>query len=60
MSKHLTPSLLAKEFKKIGKPDIPLYVYHMKPTFRDLIIRELMALEIFNLIILEEGQELKL
>ncbi|MEJ2232252.1 MAG: MBL fold metallo-hydrolase, partial [Nitrospirales bacterium] len=27
-SKHLTPSLLAREFKKIGKPDIPLYVYH--------------------------------
>jgi cAMP phosphodiesterase len=59
-SKHLTPSLLAQEFKKIGKPDIPLYVYHMKPTVRDSIIRELATLGIPNLIILEEGQELEL
>jgi hypothetical protein len=59
-SKHLTPSLLAREFKKIGKPDIPLYVYHMKPTVRDRIIKELGDLEIPNLKILQEGQELEL
>jgi cAMP phosphodiesterase len=59
-SKHLTPSLLAQEFKKIGKPDIPIYVYHMKPTVRDHIIQELAALEIPHLTILQEGQELEL
>jgi cAMP phosphodiesterase len=59
-SKHLTPSLLVQEYKKIGKPDIPLYVYHMKPTVRDRIIKELADLEIPNLIILQEGQELEL
>ena len=59
-SKHLTPSLLAQEFKKIGKPDIPLYAYHMKPTVRDRIIKELADLEIPNLKILQEGQELEL
>ena len=59
-SKHLTPSLLAREFKKIGKPDVPLYVYHMKPTVRDRIIKELADLDIPNLNILQEGQELEL
>ena len=59
-SKHLTPSLLAKEFKKIGKPDIPLYAYHMKPTVRERIIKELNDLDIPNLHILQEGQELQL
>ena len=59
-SKHLTPSLLAKEFKKIGKPDIPLYVYHMKPTVRNRIIQDLATLEIPNLTILQEGHEIEL
>jgi cAMP phosphodiesterase len=59
-SKHLTPSLLAQEYKKIGKPDIPLYVYHMKPTVRDRIIQELAALEIPHLTVLQEGQTLDL
>ena len=59
-SKHLTPSLLAQEYKKIGKPNIPLYVYHMKPTVRDRIIQELAALEIPHLTVLHEGQTLDL
>lgn len=59
-SKHLTPSLLKKEFHKIGKPDIPLYVYHMKPTVRGEIMRELATLDIPNLIVIEEGQEILL
>ena len=44
-SKHLTPTLLAREFRKIGKPDLPLYVYHMKPTVREAIIQEIIQLE---------------
>lgn len=59
-SKHLTPTLLAQEYQKIGKPDLPLYVYHMKPAVRDQIIHEIMQLQIPNVVILEEGQELKL
>ena len=59
-SKHLTPTLLAQEYRKIGKPDLPLYVYHMKPTVRDQIIHELSLVDIPNLTIVEEGQELKL
>lgn len=57
-SKHLTPTLLAQEYRKIGKPDLPLYVYHMKPTVRDQIIEEISHLDIPHVTILEEGQEL--
>ena len=59
-SKHLTPKLLAEEFRKIGKPDLPLYVYHMKPTVREAIIQEIAQLEIEKVTILEEGQEIEL
>ncbi len=57
-SKHLTPTLLAEEFRKIGKTDLPLFVYHMKPTVRDQIIQELTHLDIPDITILQEGQTL--
>ncbi len=59
-SKHLTPTLLAQEFRKIGKPDLPLYVYHMKPVVRDDILQEIAQLDIANVIVLKEGQEIEL
>jgi cAMP phosphodiesterase len=59
-SKHLTPTLLAQEYRKIGKPDLPLFVYHMKPTVRDQIIQEIGQLDIPQVTILEEGQTLNL
>jgi ribonuclease BN (tRNA processing enzyme) len=59
-SKHLTPALLAEEFRKIGRPDLPLYIYHMKPRFRRKIQQQLMDLKIANLHILEEGDVVQL
>ena len=59
-SKHLTPALLAQEYKKIGHPDIPLYVFHIKPTFRNQILAQLNDLCIPTLRVLEEGQEITL
>jgi len=59
-SKHLTPTLLAQEFRKIGKPDLPLYVYHMKPTVREAIFQEISQLDIERVTVLEEGQEIEL
>ena len=59
-SKHLTPTLLKTEFEKIGKPDLPLYVYHLKPPFRDRIREQLRNLAIPNLKVLEEGQILEI
>lgn len=57
VSKHLTPALFAREFKKIGRPDLPVYIYHLKPRFREEIIRQLAKHNIPNLTVLEEGQE---
>lgn len=59
-SKHLTPLLLAQEFKKIGRPEVQLYVYHLKPQFRHQIIQQLLDLDIPTLSVLEEGQEVVL
>ncbi len=59
-SKHLTPSLMKKEFQKIGKPELPVYVYHLKPQFRDRIATQLRQLNIPNLHILLEGQEIEI
>lgn len=43
-SGHFTPSLLAKDLAKLKK-DCPVLVYHLKPQFQDLLIKELTALK---------------
>jgi len=57
-SKHLTPSLLASQIRRINRPDLPVYVYHLKPRWRHAIERQLMELRLPNLTILKEGDEL--
>ena len=57
-SKHLTPALFARQFQKIDRPDLPVYAYHLKPRFREQIVKQLTGLGIENLTILEEGQEI--
>ena len=54
-SKHLTPSLLFQEFSKIGKPHLPLYIYHMKPRYLERIKREVKQLKIEKVTVLEDG-----
>jgi ribonuclease BN (tRNA processing enzyme) len=58
ISKHLTPSLLAKQLQKLKRPDVPVYIYHLKPRFRDAIQGQLERLGIRNLTVLEEEQEI--
>lgn len=60
ISKHLTPALMAKQLEKLGRTDVPVYVYHMKPRFEDRIREELQELDIPCVSILEEGQEVVL
>lgn len=55
-SGHLTPRLLGQEFSKIGRPDIPLYVYHMKPRYSEQLEQEIRALKIANITFLKDGQ----
>jgi len=57
-SKHLTPSLFAGEWRKLQNDQVPVYAYHLKPPYKDQILRELRELQIPGLQVLEEGQTL--
>ena len=53
-SGHLTPQGLEKELGKLDR-DVPVYVYHLKPHFRDEILGELTRLRRSTLHLLEDG-----
>src|SRR6185295_973625 len=58
MSKHLTPALLAQELRKLDRGDVSVYAYHLKPAYKDQILRELRELSIPGLTVLEEDHTL--
>lgn len=60
VSGHLTPEMLAREFVKLGRPDLPVYIYHLKPSYRHLIAAELKQLNLPNLRVLEEDQVVRI
>jgi cAMP phosphodiesterase len=43
-SGHLTPVLLERELEKLGRPEVPIYLYHMKPLHLPAIAEELAGL----------------
>lgn len=55
-SKHLTPALFLKEFQKLGRPELPVYAYHMKPAYRNQIEVQIRRLGIERVAFLEEDQ----
>jgi cAMP phosphodiesterase len=59
-TKHLTPTLLTKEWSKLQNTQMPVYAYHLKPPFYKDIERELTAVAIPHLSVLKEGQVLTL
>ncbi len=54
-SRHLTPRLMAREFAKIGNPDLQLYAYHMKPLHLAQIKKDIRKLKLDRLTVLREG-----
>lgn len=54
-SGHLTPSLLAIELAKLGHTDLPIYITHLKPLYRDEIIEELKEMSRYGLTLLNDG-----
>lgn len=60
LSRHLTPQTLAKEIEKFGDPSVPFLVTHLKPQYRQEIIKELKKINGYELKILEEGDSLQL
>ena len=59
-AKHLTPSLLAEEWRKLRNDQVPVYAYHLKPPYKDQILRELREINLPDLRVLEEGQILNI
>jgi ribonuclease BN (tRNA processing enzyme) len=57
-SKHLTPSLLAREVGKIGRAEVPVYPYHLKPMFASRIDEELRRLRLPGYRRIMEGDRL--
>jgi len=55
VSGHLTPTLAYREFQKLKRPDLPLYLYHMKPAFLGEIQKQVKALGNPNIHMLQDG-----
>ena len=56
VSKHLTPATLNKELNKMSHNGLDILAVHIKPAFRDTIARELAALGIDKLNVMETGR----
>jgi cAMP phosphodiesterase len=56
LSRHLTPSSLGKELKKLSHNGIDILAVHLKPTHRDLIVKQLNDLKIPKLSVMSPGK----
>jgi hypothetical protein len=55
---HYTPQTLAAEMQKVRRrDDIPLFVYHLKPSFYEQTKRELDDLQLKNMHLVELTDE---
>ena len=57
VSKHLTPATLREELEKFP-PDVPVYLYHMKPPTLARLRAEVVALGLARVSLLADGDEL--
>jgi len=56
VSRHFTPASLGKELKKLSHDGIDILAVHLKPTYRETIIRQLKELNLPNLTVMEPGR----
>lgn len=56
VSRHFTPASLLEELKKLNHNGMDIMAVHLKPTYREEIIAELIALNIPNLSVMEPGK----
>lgn len=56
VSRHFTPASLDKELKKLNHNGMDILAVHLKPTHRDTIIRQLNALGIPKLSVMNPGE----
>ncbi|HEY7318337.1 MAG TPA: 3',5'-cyclic-nucleotide phosphodiesterase [Candidatus Binatia bacterium] len=60
VSRHLTPRTLAQELEKLALKSPQIFITHLKPEFRQEVIRELGKLKARRLRILRDGDILQL
>jgi len=58
-SNHLTPALLEAELSKLGKLDVPVYAFHLKPWERHEIERDVARRFSDRVVILRRGDRLE-
>jgi cAMP phosphodiesterase len=52
---HLTPALIAREIDKLP-PNVPVWIYHIKPQFYDEIAEELSRVDPARILLLEQDK----
>jgi len=52
---HMTPELIAREIEKLP-PDVPVWIYHIKPQFHDEIAAELSRIDPARISLLEQDK----
>ena len=57
VSGHHTPTSLAADLRKLSRKDIPVLLYHIKPSFQAQVERDLAALRNDDLEVLSLGDE---
>jgi ribonuclease BN (tRNA processing enzyme) len=55
---HLTPFSLAVELKKLTRVNPEIYLYHMKPSYRETIRKEVARIKDRKIHIIEDGQKI--
>jgi len=56
VSKHLTPLMLQRELAKLSHNGMDILAVHLKPAYRETVIRELNEIGIDNLSVMETGK----
>ncbi|MGV8058349.1 MAG: MBL fold metallo-hydrolase [Smithellaceae bacterium] len=57
---HLTPLSLAAELRKLTEAKPGIYLYHMKPSYRENIRKEVAAIKDRKIHIIEDGQRIRI
>ena len=58
-SAHLTPKTLTEELSKLNKSGFPIYIYHLKPSYIDVLTKEIEAIGRSDIHVLKNGQVLE-
>lgn len=58
LSGHMSPCHIDNELSKIGRDDLPVYIYHIKPGFEAIVREEIKSIAYPDLTVLEQGQVL--